>query len=350
MNIINKKSILFILVSIFICTIILTKSFWIKAHKNTLNNNDSTPNLTVYSGHSETLTNYYIKEFTEKTHLNIDVIQGNTQDLHDIIKNKKVDVIIGVASDTLQEYHNDFLDYSPDYIKDITDEDNHFSKHWIGDARIPMVIIYNKQLLSKDDLPEKWTDLLQSRFKGQVAMADPTTSGSSYTQLVTLLTVFGKEDTAWNYIENLIKQTGGHLFERGKDITPAVSRGEYTVGITLESFAYEQKQENKNIGFIFPKEGTTARTSGISILKSSYHLDNAKLFVDFILSRDTQQAVANSFYRRPTHNKVQLPEKLPPLSQFKIIDYDYTWAVKHKHDNLIRWKEIHTKIMEENND
>src|SRR5882724_583035 len=48
---------------------------------------------------------------------------------------------------------------------------------------------YNTELLAKKNMPEPkcWADLANPAYKGEVQMADPTTSGTAYTTIVTLL-------------------------------------------------------------------------------------------------------------------------------------------------------------------
>ena len=50
--------------------------------------------------------------------------------------------------------------------------------------------------------PTSWDDLLKPEFKGQVMVAHPSTSGTSYTALATVLQIRG-EDAGWEYLQQV---------------------------------------------------------------------------------------------------------------------------------------------------
>ena len=69
-------------------------------------------------------------------------------------------------------------------------------------------------------------------------------------------------------------------------------------------------------------------------------MDNAKKFIDFALSKETQEIMAKQLSRRSIRNDVEAPEGLPPLSEIKQVDYDFKWASEQKEANLNKWKNI----------
>jgi len=61
---------------------------------------------------------------------------------------------------------------------------------WTPFSSLPVVLVYNPKLLSAGQL-SCWADLLDPALRGQIAFADPSVSGSSYTALVTMLCALG---------------------------------------------------------------------------------------------------------------------------------------------------------------
>jgi iron(III) transport system substrate-binding protein len=59
---------------------------------------------------------------------------------------------------------------------------------------------YNSELLVKKKLPEPkcWKDLVRPEYKGEVQVADPNSSGTSYTMLAMLVQLFGEPETFHN--------------------------------------------------------------------------------------------------------------------------------------------------------
>jgi len=58
----------------------------------------------------------------------------------------------------------------------------------------------------RSEKPKAWKDVLDPKWKGKVAYADASKSGSSYTLLVTWLTIYGKNETGWKFVEDLLRQ------------------------------------------------------------------------------------------------------------------------------------------------
>ncbi|MFM8321081.1 MAG: ABC transporter substrate-binding protein, partial [Chloroflexota bacterium] len=79
--------------------------------------------------------------------------------------------------------------------------------------------------------PESWEDLLKPEFKGQIMVAHPSTSGTSYTALATVLQLKG-EQAGWEYL----KQYAGQVAQYTKSgAAPAkfVGLGEAAVAIVF---------------------------------------------------------------------------------------------------------------------
>lgn len=307
--------------------------------------------LVIYSGHPTGLTNFYVKEFQERTGMKVQVVTGGGAEIIKLSEKKEKevnpDIIMGVGADSLEARENLFLTYESGQTNMESAAYQSQSKKWVGDSIIPMVIIYNTQTVSANAVPESWQDLLNPRFKGQIAMGDPTVSGSTYTQLATILSVFGKEDAAWEFMQKLTENMEGEVLASSQDVPQKVSDGESMLGITLENYAYEYMQQGANIDFIYPLEGTSARASGIAIFKDSEHLDAAKTFIDFVLDVDVQKEVAIQYYRRPVRADIPLPSFMQDLSKTAIINYDYQWASDSAEGNLERWLELLSDVKQQ---
>ena len=63
---------------------------------------------------------------------------------------------------------------------------------------------YNTELLVKKKLPEPkcWADLAKPEFRDEVQMSNPTSSGTAYTALATLIQLWG-EEKAFDYLKQL---------------------------------------------------------------------------------------------------------------------------------------------------
>src|SRR3546814_13925746 len=60
---------------------------------------------------------------------------------------------------------------------------------------------YNGELLKQNNIPvpKCWADLTDPAYKGEVQIANPNSSGTSYTTLATIVQLFG-EDKAFDWL------------------------------------------------------------------------------------------------------------------------------------------------------
>ena len=65
----------------------------------------------------------------------------------------------------------------------------------------------------------------------------------------------------------------------------------------------------------------------------------AKAFIDWALSKKTQDLLVERMGRRPVRTDGKTPPGLPPLSKIKLVPYDFTGAAAKRAENVKRWTE-----------
>ena len=301
--------------------------------------------VTVYSPHPADPLNAGIKEFQEKTGITVDLVAAGTGELLKRIEaesaNPLGDVFWGGGADSLAAYKEYFEPFTPEDRMAI--DSNYVSEDgmWTGESPLPMILMYNKKLVSEGDVPTGWGDLINPKWKGQIAYADPAKSGSSYTILCTMLTAFGKDDgKGWEFIKEFVANLDGKILGSSGDVYKKVADGEYAVGLTLEKEAIKYVQAGADVGIIYPSEGTSAVPDGIALVKGSANKENAEIFMNFVLSKECQSMMAADFGRRPVRFDTPAPEGLPAMQDVKLVNYDFDWASKSKEEIMNQWKDV----------
>jgi len=301
--------------------------------------------VTVYSPHPADPLNAGIKEFQEKTGITVDLVAAGTGELLKRIEaesgNPLCDVFWGGGADSLAAYSKFFETFVPADINNIDPQYVSKDNLWTGESPLPMVLMYNKKLVSESDVPKGWADLTNEKFKGKIAFADPAKSGSSYTILCTILTAFGKDDgKGWDFIKQLVANLDGKILSSSGDVYKKVSDGEYSVGLTLEKEAIKYVQAGADVGIVYPTEGTSAVPDGIALVKGAPNKENAEVFLNFVLSKECQTMMSTDFSRRSVRTDVEPPAGLPQIKDIKFVDYDFNWASSEKENIMEKWKEI----------
>lgn len=172
------------------------------------------------------------------------------------------------------------------------------------------------------DIPKCWSDLIKPEYKGEIQIADPQSSGTAYTALATFDQLWGEQQT-FDYLTALNKNVSQYT---KSGVTPArnTARGETLIGI---GFLHDYSMEKENgapIELIAPCEGTGYEIGGVSIIKGARNLDNAKLFVDWALSKQAQEIAwqkAQS-YQIPTNVTTEPSPLALKMEELNLINYD----------------------------
>ena len=183
---------------------------------------------------------------------------------------------------------------------------------------------YNTAELAKRKLaePKCWADLVKTEFKDDVQVANPNSSGTSYTMLATLVQIMG-EQKAFDYLKALHKNVNQYT-KSGAAPARAAATGESLVGITFQHDAVVQAIGGAPVKIVSPCEGTGYEIGSMSIVKGAKNLDNAKKWYDWALGEGQAVGAANKVsYQVPSNKTAPIPPQAPKLGDIKLINYDF---------------------------
>lgn len=291
--------------------------------------------LVVYCSAQNTMCEQEVEAFSKKYNVKTSHIRGGTGSILAKIEaekaNPQADVWYGGTLDPhsqagemglLEPYKSPNLQYIPDTLKDPAKrKGNYTSAIYLGVLGFGV----NKERLDKlgIPIPKCWKDLTDPRFHLEIQSADPQSSGTAYTALATFIQLWG-EDEAFNYLKALHKNVSQYT-KSGNTATRNTARGEAAIGIGFLHEHSIEKQNGAPVELIVPCEGTGYEIGGVSILKGARNMDNAKLFVDWALSKEAQEL---SWQKGESHQILtnQTAKQSPYALDFKsinLINYDF---------------------------
>ena len=165
------------------------------------------------------------------------------------------------------------------YDAGIMDKD----KFYFSTKLITTGIVYNTKAPFK---PTSYKDLLKPEAKGKIAMPSPLTSGAATIHMAALTS---NPDLGWALYEGLAKQGANPKGGNGGTYK-AVAGGEKLFGFVVDFLPIRNKLKGAPVEFVFPKEGVSAVTEPVAILKTAKNVAAAKAFVDFLLSPGRSKA------------------------------------------------------------
>ncbi|MEO8544878.1 MAG: extracellular solute-binding protein, partial [Burkholderiaceae bacterium] len=164
--------------------------------------------------------------------------------------------------------------------------------------------------------------LIKPVYKGKVQVANPNSSGTSYTMLATLIQLFG-EDEAFKYLKALNANINQYT-KSGSAPIKAAGAGETVIGIVFAHDSVAVADAGFPVKTVIPCEGTGYEIGSMSIIKGARNLDNAKKFYDFALGADFQsKAQEVKSFQVPSNKSAKTSPKAPDLKKIKLIDYDF---------------------------
>ena len=297
--------------------------------------------LVIYTSHKEEVYGPIIKEFQQRTGIWVEVVTGGSGELLERIAMEAeggqpaCDLMFGGGVESLAAYEDCFEPCTPEGVENLRGVGLSEEGLWTPFSSLPLVLIYNARLVSEGELTG-WADLLDPRWKGRIAFADPTVSGSSYTAALTLFSCIEGDD--WDILAALVDNLDGGALPDSGDVVESVRSGSRYIGVTLEETAL--KQRSPELGIVYPAEGTSAVPDGCALIKGAKHAENARAFLDFVLGRDVQELLVSDLHRRSVRTDVHAPEDLPSEAELGIIDYDVHWAGALKEEFIRRWTEL----------
>lgn len=295
--------------------------------------------LVLYTSHKAEVYGPIVKEFEERTGIWVQVETGGSVELLERIaaesEEVRCDLMFGGGVESLEAYKGLFAPYESPLMQEIYSEYRSGSHAWTPFSSLPVVLIYNPKLVT-GSRPVGWNNLLEASWKGKIAFADPSVSGSGYTALATLLQALPlqPEETLRRFADNL----DGQVLESSGEVVSAVADGSCYIGVTLEETALRGIAAGYDIAMAYPQEGTSAVPDGAAIVAGCAHEENARAFVDFILGSDVQCRLASDYYRRPVRSDMFVPER--ETQGFVLLNYDLDWASSSRGDILASWNTL----------
>ena len=162
-------------------------------------------------------------------------------------------------------------------------------------------IIYNTRFIK--EAPKTWKDVLGPDYKDAFGVADPALSGTAYGSAAALVNLYG-----WDYFKDMQKN-GGIMSQGSGQVVDDTAMGDLVACIGVDYIAMAKIEKGATLAIAYPKE-TVVLPSPIAIIKGTKNLSAAQKFVDFVLSKEGQQIIANN-YTLPVRDDVALPEGSP---------------------------------------
>lgn len=293
--------------------------------------NKLTGKVVVYMPSPTGLNSKYVEGFKKKTGIDVELFEGTTGEILARLEAEKdnpvADVVVLASwSDGLSMKNSDKITqytpygYEKMYKEWIDDEHKLF-----GTSASAVGVIYNTTLVDK--LDADWSELASEKYADDIAIPDPQKSGSCKDFLAGYMFA---TNSNWAAFENMAK-IGLYNAGANKAALSTVTTGEKAILVAgVDYNAYSSMAKGEPINIYYPKSGTVINPRPAMILKTSKNQDNAKAFVDYLLSDEAQKMVADA-YLLPGRSDIQCTNRTN-VSDIPSLKLDWNWMSKNSDD------------------
>ena len=225
------------------------------------------------------------------------------------------DVLMGASIEAFQSDADLFEPYK-------STEDAAFPREMVGKDHLYygfdlllQTLMINTGLMPPEQAPKAWKDLADPKYKGKIALANPSLSGSAYGQFAQVLQLYGW-DVGEKIINNAVVVTSSQL------VWQNVAKGEIAIGITGDNNVVTQAAAGFPVVAVYPSEGTALRFSANALIKGAPNGANAKALIDFLNSKAAHEISVGITSRRSARPDVKAPPGQISNTQIKTFEYD----------------------------
>jgi len=159
--------------------------------------------------------------------------------------------------------------------------------YWTNVMPIVHTIAYNPKLVAAADLPARYIDLLQPKWRNRLGM-----NSNNLMFLAAMTTHFGK-DAGLDFLQKLAAQAP-QVRSGGTLLATLVAAGEFPLGFSINENNVENlKLKGAPVDWLKPADPFYGELVPIGIMEGAAHANAARLFIDYVLSREGQELFRN---------------------------------------------------------
>lgn len=209
--------------------------------------------------------------------------------------------------------------------------------YWTGLALVPAGFLVNNDVLAEKNLeaPKTWEDLADPKYKGEIIMASPAISGTQYAILNGTIQAYG-EEKGWEVWKG-INENVDFYAQGGGEPGPKCAAGEFGIAVLAMTGGTFAMEDEYPVTAIYPEDMIPWTPAPIAIFKNSQNKDAAKVFVDYFLSKEGQEALREADARIMARGDVAIPEAIGNVDTEKLIDQDVLLFGSQREALLEKW-------------
>ena len=213
--------------------------------------------------------------------------------------------------------------------------------YWAASGVSNIIVLVNTRKVDEVNIPQSWWDLAKPFWKDKLTIDNLEVSGTGYNWLTAIV---NDASLGWRFIEALGKNRPG--IERGHaGMAQKVAAGEYAGAAEMSDFHLKNLRDAAAavpLRGVWPSEGVPSEPWTSAILKRAPHPNAARLFLDFLLSREGQSLYVQTMGWVSARPDVAPPEFREMPQGVKTLESNLSpdEALQVREQYVARWKQL----------
>ncbi|MBA2316339.1 MAG: extracellular solute-binding protein [Euzebyales bacterium] len=207
--------------------------------------------------------------------------------------------------------------------------------HWYASVIPTMGLSYNTELVSEDEAPASWEDMLDPTWQGNICVGQAGAGGSTFSWAY-----FQRVELGLEYWEALAEQDP-LILSSTATVAEENARGECAVAINHQGTTALQMNDGAPLQFVFAEEGNTVWPHYLSLTAEAPNPNAGALFLNWSMSLRGQTVAATAATDFVPHPDAPSPAlgdiEFPPLAEVEPYFADNDEWVEVRADWVQEW-------------
>ncbi len=297
--------------------------------------------VTIYTSAPSEIQKALVPAIRAKLGLEVQLVSAGGGELMKRLRAERArplaDLVVSTGGDVIDANPDLFEPYAVRELDQIN-KAYRVSPHWTPfTVTIPTVLLVNTKLVPAAEMPSRWADLADPKWKGKIAFAGADKSSSALTQMLQIIYNEG-EQKGWALFEAMFKNfvvTGS-----SSAVARGTAQGEYAMAITLEDYGLNYLEGGAPVRVVYPSEGINSSADAMALVRGAPNAAGAKAVLDFLASAEGQTLMVKASGRRPVRADVRAAAGGPELSKLNVKTYPQDWANAQQKGYLARYQQM----------
>lgn len=211
---------------------------------------------------------------------------------------------------------------------------------WVGEMLLAELFMINTEMLSSDEVPADWDDLLEEQFAGNIVIRDVEASGTMRAIYCSMIDRLYDQESSpepgYEWLTKLDANTATYA-ANPTDMYQRVSRQEAAISLwNLQDIMLQKHGDFPMFDAAVPTSGAPMLVDGLAKIADGPGGAGADAFLSYLMSTEVQTAMAEEYFQIPSIKLDSEPKWLADLG-LEELEADWDRIAENEEEWIGHW-------------